>query len=154
MYFLFVLQQKINQVHHKGRNVACLVLAGTGHTQSWVIYIIESVAYFVPCYVSARRHIQIHLDRADTCVCKETHSDTFRQSRHMCLWGDTFRHIWTEQIHVLARRHIQTHLDRANTCVYRETYLDTFEKVNVKSKSVPYFVPCFVPCCGTLLWYK
>ena len=32
------------------------------------------------------------LDRADTCVSKETHSDTLRQSRHMCLQGDTLRH--------------------------------------------------------------
>ena len=33
-------------------------------------------------HVSASRHIQTHLDRADTCVCKQTNSNTFRQSRH------------------------------------------------------------------------
>ena len=63
-----------------------------------------------------------------SCVCKQTHSDTFRQSRHMCLQADTFRHIQTEQTHVSASRHIQTHLDSADTCVCKQTHLDTFRQ--------------------------
>ena len=35
--------------------------------------------------------------RGDTCVSKDTHSDTFLQRRHICLQGDTFRQIQTEE---------------------------------------------------------